>query len=458
MNKVLLVDDEIEILRDTSRLIMELGFECLVAQNGNDALRLLKQEHPDIILTDQKMPVMGGMALLEEVRLHDKTIPVILFTGYGTIDTAVSAMKLGAFDYLQKPFPPAKIAALLQKAINYRKENYDKSADNDTLAKRIDLQGVIGKSKVIEEITDKIIKVAPSNSNILIFGESGTGKELIARNLHLYSKRKTEPFIPVDCTALPSNLLESELFGYEKGAFTGANRIKPGVIELADKGTLFLDEITEMDHNLQSKLLRFLQERQFRRLGGQKLLEVDVRIISATNRDPEQAVKEQKLRQDLYFRLNVVPVFISPLRERREDIPLLVRHFIKKYNPSFSREIKGISSDAMFCLKKYHWPGNVRELQNIIEQMMSLAENNVIDIADIPKQIRETSNTSIEQAGNNSNFKEAKERFLKQFGKKYFEELLVRCNGNLSQTARMAGISRSSLYRIFEEFDIKIPD
>jgi len=455
MFKVLLVDDEIEILRDNSRLIMEMGYECIIAKNGEEALGLLHQEHPDVILTDQKMPVMGGLALLEEVRLFDETIPVIFFTGYGTVDTAVNAIKLGAFDYLQKPFPPEKMEALLKKASDYRKLNMKQVENSEPTDKIFKLKDVIGKSKIIEDIARRVHKVAPSSSNILIYGESGTGKELIARNIHLHSRRKDKPFIPLDCNALPGNLLESEIFGYERGAFTGADKTKPGVIELADKGTLFLDEITEMDLNLQTKLLRFIQEKNFRRIGGRKTIQVDVRIISATNQNPEDAVKSDKLRHDLYFRLNVVPIHIAPLRKRSEDISLLVKHFINKYNPSFPREIKGVSSDAMLCLKKYDWPGNVRELQNIIEQAMSLTEQNVIDLADLPRYIRENYELYVAQITKGLNFKDAKEKFMKQFGKRYFEDLFNRCGGNISKTARVAGISRSSLYRILEEFNIK---
>ncbi len=458
MFKVLLVDDEIEILRDYSRLIMEMGYQCIIARNGEEAIELLKQEHPDIILTDQKMPKKGGMSVLQEAYALDKSIPVILITGYGSVKNAVDAMKFGAFDYLQKPFDPEKMQELLKKAEKFRKEKLNipiVELDGDYSKP---LEGVIGKSKVITDITKRVYKVAPSISNVLIYGESGTGKELVARNIHLNSKRKDQPFIPLDCSALPANLLESEMFGYEKGAFTGADREKPGVIELAHKGTLFLDEITELDASLQSKLLRFIQERHFRKVGGQKLVKVDVRIISATNRNPEEAVKEKLLRSDLYYRLNVVPFFIPPLRDRSEDVSILVQHFIEKFNPSFAREIKGVSSDAMLCLKRFNWPGNVRELQNVIEQAMSLADKNIIDLSDLPPHVRENHNNYVDQVHHGQTFKDAKEKILKQFGKRYFQDLLVQCDGNISKTAKIAGISRSSFYRILDEFDIKLPD
>ena len=458
MFKVLLVDDEVEILRDNSRLIMEMGYECFVADNGKEALTIIRQEQPDVIITDQKMPVMGGMALLEEIRSIDKTIPVIFFTGYGTIHTAVNAIKSGAFDYLQKPFPPEKLQSLLKKAFEYREATLQYKNDLEPGGKILKLEGVVGNSKIIEQISRSVFKAAATNSNIFIYGESGTGKELVARNIHLYSKRKKCPFIPLDCSALPGNLLESEIFGYEKSAFTGADKTKPGVIELANKGTLFLDEITEMDYNLQSKLLRFIQEKSFRRLGGQKTIHVDVRIISATNRDPLDAIKEKQLRHDLYYRLNVIPLYVAPLRERSEDIPLLTKHFINKINPSLSREIKGITTDALICLKKYHWPGNIRELQNIIEQTMSLSEQNVLDISDLPQTIRYSYDYYIDENINGLTFKQAKDRVLKKFGKKYFEDLLKKCDWNISKTARMAGISRSCFYRIIDEFNITIPE
>jgi transcriptional regulator with PAS, ATPase and Fis domain len=307
----------------------------------------------------------------------------------------------------------------------------------------------------MQEVAKRVLKVAPSSANVLIFGESGTGKELIAKSIHSSSKRKDKPFIPLDCVALPPTLMESEFFGYEQGAFTGAVKSKPGVIEIAHEGSLFLDEITELELNLQAKLLRFIQERQFRRLGGRQLKQVDVRIISATNWNPEDAVRENHLRQDLYYRLNVVPIYIPPLRERKEDIPLLVRHFLSKYQQSTQREISGISKEALNQLKKYSWPGNVRELQNVIEQATSLAESHVIEVHDLPDQIRMNQMTYEHGVYNKMNFKEAKEQQLKNFSKQYFKDLLKSCNGNISQAARIAGISRRTIYRLLQDFDVQ---
>lgn len=372
MYKVLLVDDEVQIIQGRSRIIQDLGYLCLIAQNGQEAIEVIQKEHPDVVLTDIKMPQKDGFDVLKAAKEFDANIVVILFTGYASIDSAVQAMRMGAFDYIQKPVTPEAIEAVLKKALDQKSE--DEHFDlSQTLTGKYQLPDLVGECQLMQEIAERVQKVAKSEANVLIYGESGTGKEMIAKNIHHFSRRTEQPFIPLDCVALPTNLLESEIFGYEKGAFTGAIAAKPGLLEIAHDGTLFLDEITELDINLQAKLLRVLQERQFRRIGGTKIIHVNVRIISATNVVPEKAVKDNKLRQDLYFRLNVVPIILPPLRNRKEDIPILVQHFIKKFSPTSPREIKGITREAMKELKRYHWPGNVRELQNVIEQAMSLA-------------------------------------------------------------------------------------
>jgi len=450
MYKVLLVDDEIEILDDRSQMIKELGFTCVTAQNGEHAIKFVQQEQPDVILTDMKMPNQDGFYVLKSTKEIDPHIPVIFFTGYGTVESAVEAMKLGAYDYLQKPVSPEQMEAVLNRAIDHRKLKDENDTLNTQTKETYYLENVVGKSKVIMDVAERVYRVAKSDANVLIYGESGTGKELIARSLHLLSNRKDKPFIPLDCVALPASLLESEIFGFEQGSFTGAVKSKPGMIELADGGTLFLDEIVELEPNLQAKLLRVLQEHQFRRIGGMKTINVNVRIISATNWNPEKAVEAKRLRQDLYYRLNVVPIYIPPLRERKEDIPLLVHHFINKFNPSCYIEVKGIYNDALKYLKKYDWPGNVRELQNIIEQAMSLIDQEMIGVADLPENIIENNIDFVEETCKNLNFKQARERYLIQFYKQYFDNLLKKHDGNISKVAREAGISRRTIYRLIQ--------
>lgn len=453
MYKVLLVDDEVQIIQGRSRIIQDLGYLCLIAQNGQEAIEVIHKEHPDVVLTDIKMPQKDGFDVLKAAKEFDANIIVILFTGYASIDSAVQAMRQGAFDYIQKPVTPEAIEAVLKKALDQQRSERENSDQSVPRPGKYYLPDLVGECQVMQEIAERVQKVAKSEANVLIYGESGTGKEMIAKNIHRFSRRSEQPFIPLDCVALPTNLLESEIFGYEKGAFTGAISAKPGLLEIAHNGTLFLDEITELDINLQAKLLRVLQERQFRRIGSTKIIHVNVRIISATNVVPEKAVKENKLRQDLYFRLNVVPIILPPLRNRKEDIPILVQHFIQKFTSTSPREIKGITREAMKELRRYNWPGNVRELQNIIEQAMSLSENDLITPTDLPDAIKQDDTLLIDDMYDGLGFQEAKERLLQQFTKNYINSLLAECNGNVSEVARRAGISRWSIYRMLKNGD-----
>jgi len=450
MTKVLLVDDEIEIIEGRSRIIRNLGYDCLTAQNGNEAIKIIKKDSPDIILTDIKMPDGDGIAVLKVVKKVDPDIPVIVFTGHGSIDSAIEAMKLGAFDYIQKPVTKDMIQVILKKAIDFRKLKEENLLLKKQFKQKYQLDHIVYKSLVMSDVAKRVTKAAGCEANVLIYGETGTGKELIARNIHIKSNRKDKPFIPIDCSSLPPNLMESELFGFEKGAFTGAIKTKPGLIEIADGGTLFLDEITEMDYSLQSKLLRIIQDNQFRHVGGTKLINVDIRIISATNLNPENAIKEKKLRRDLYFRLNVIKIYMPPLRERKNDIPVLVKNFIDEFNPYIKDEIKGVSKEAMSCLMKYDWPGNVRELKNSIEHAMSLAEQDTISLEDLPEEIKEFDNSLLEDTFQGLNFQEAKEKCLNQFYKKYIGYLLKKYDGSITKIAHECGLSRWTIYRILE--------
>ena len=454
MNKILLVDDEKEILQDKTRIIRELGYECHTAKCGKDAIDIIKRVNPDVVITDMKIPNQNGFDILKAASKIEPMIPVVIFTGYGTVELAVEAMKMGAYDYIQKPFLPELMEAVIRRAVEFRNIQKENISLKDQLAKTYELTDVIGQTDAIRQVIQRVLKVAKSDANVLIFGESGTGKELIARNIHRFSPRCEKPFIPLDCVALPSTLLESELFGFEKGAFTGAIKSKPGVFELAEEGTLFFDEITELDLHLQAKLLRVLQERHFRRIGGKELTSVNVRIISATNWNPKKAVEENHLREDLYFRLNVVPIYVPTLRERKQDIPLLVRHFIEKYNPFCSIEIQGVSGEAMQCLKSYSWPGNVRELENVVQRAMSLTDHGTIQLDDLPEELMAHRENVIDESLLNLNYKEAKGKCLEQFTKHYLSRLLKTYDGNITRVARVAGISRNSLYRLLKCYHI----
>lgn len=454
MPTILLVDDENEIIEGRSKIIRNLGYDCLTAQSGNEAIKIIKEENPDIILTDIKMQEGDGFLVINAAKEFDPDIPVILFTGHGSIDSAVEAMKLGAFDYIQKPVTRDILQVILNKAVEFCSLKEENLKLKKQFKQKYQLEEMVYKNPVMEDIARKVMKAAGCDFNVLIYGETGTGKERIARNIHLKSNRKDKPFVPIDCVALPANLMESELFGYEKGAFTGAIKTKPGLMEIADGGTIFFDEITELDSNLQAKLLRVFQEREFRHVGGTSLLSVDIRIISATNQNPEKAVKEHRLRKDLFYRLNVIPISLPPLRERKDDIPLLTQHFIKEFNPRISNEIKGISKDALQCLIKNSWPGNVRELKNVIEQAMSMAEQNVITINDLPENIKKYDMSMVDDVFLDTSFQEAKEKCLNEFHKKYVGFLLKKYNGNITKVARECGLSRWTIYRIIENVDL----
>ncbi len=385
--KILLIDDSPEILENLSEYLSSLGYDVTTASDGTSGIHLIEKQFYDIILTDMKMQGADGMEVLRYVKEHSVESICIILTGYGTIRNAVEAIKNGAFDYLTKPVKLDEISITLDRALEYRNLKRENTNLRNQLKKKYQFKNIIGESPAMQSVFETIEKVADTDSTVLILGESGTGKELIARALHYNSYRKDGPFVPVNCAAIPSELLESELFGHEKGAFTNAIRTRIGRFELANGGTLFLDEIGDMNPNLQAKLLRVLQERQFERIGGVKPIKVDIRIISATHQDLKKAVLEKKFREDLYYRLNVIPIQIPPLRERKSDIPLLVHHFINLYSRSRKKKITGITDEAMKGLMDYQWPGNVRELENMIERLIILSNRERIDLTDFPERI-----------------------------------------------------------------------
>ena len=386
MHRILIIDDE-ESVRDVLQSFLKLkGFEITTASDGKEGLNILQQEKFSVILTDLMMPDITGLDILKKAKEINLNTPIILITAYGTIQSAVEAMKLGAFDYVTKPFSLDELLIIINRAIDFYRLQKENTMLKTQLKKKYKFKGLIGDSPQMQKLYALIDKVADTDSTILITGESGTGKEVIAKTIHYNSSRANNPFVPINCAAIPKDLLESEMFGHEKGAFTGATNTRIGRFELANKGTIFLDEIGELDPSLQAKLLRVLQEREFERVGGVKTIKVDVRVLAATNRDLEKAVREGKFREDLFYRLNVIHIHIPPLRKRIEDIPLLIDHFVHEICKKKGRNPLKISKEAMEYLLAYRWPGNVRELENLIERLSILVTDDVVSVSDLPER------------------------------------------------------------------------
>ncbi|MCX7794616.1 MAG: sigma-54 dependent transcriptional regulator [Thermodesulfovibrionales bacterium] len=448
MRRVLVIDDD-ETVRDVlNSFLGEKGFEVITAERGESGLELLLSEKFDLALVDLVMPGMGGIDILKELSSRKIKLPVIIITAYGTIQNAVEAMKLGAFDYVTKPFNLDEIMLLIERALEHARLEKENLLLRKQLRQRYNFSGLIGDSIKMQRVYELIEKVADTDSTILITGESGTGKELVAKTIHYNSSRADGPFVPLNCAAIPRDLLESELFGHEKGAFTGAISTRIGRFELANNGTLFLDEIGELDPSLQVKLLRVIQEREFERVGGVKTIKVDVRIIAATNRNLEEAVAEGKFREDLYWRLNVIPIHLPPLRERREDIPLLVDYFIKK----FQRKRKGralvIPPEAMSILIKYEWPGNVRELENLIERLSVLITDETVKIQDLPEKFIKSSAIREEAISNIPAFTDEGidlQKVVEDIERDLILKALQKAEGVRSKAATLLGINRTTL-------------
>jgi DNA-binding NtrC family response regulator len=392
MQRILVIDDE-ESIRDLLKDFLEAkGFQIALASDGESGLNLLKEDTFDLFLLDLMMPGMSGLDVLRERAAIKIDVPSIVITAHATVQTAVEAVKLGAFEYITKPFNLEELYLVIKKALDVSSLQEENTSLKKELEKKASfnkraLDKIIGKSAPIQNVIQFIEKIADTDSTVLITGESGTGKELVAKSIHSHSSRSKKPFVPLNCAAIPKEILESELFGHEKGAFTGAISTRIGRFELANNGTLFLDEIGELAPSLQVKLLRVLQEREFERVGGIKTLRVDVRIIAATNRNLEKAVEDGTFREDLYYRLNVIPLRLPPLRKMREDIPLMVEHFITQMSRRKGKEAPTISDEAMQCLSSYKWPGNVRELENLVERMLILKEGEVVSPDDLPERL-----------------------------------------------------------------------
>ena len=442
--KVLVVDDE-AIIRDSLHdWLTDTGYQVFTAENGPQALEIIQREGLKIVITDLVMPGMDGIELMKNAKEISSNIEVIIITAYGSIPTAITAMREGAYDYIEKPFCPERAELLIEKLVEHQGLIEENISLHQKLEERYRFENIIAKSPKMQQVIEVIKVVAKSNATVLITGDTGTGKELVARAIHSQSYRKDKPFVAVSCAALPESLLESELFGHEKGSFTGAYVQKKGKFEVANRGTLFLDEIGEMSANIQVHLLRVLEEKEFTRVGGNELIKVDVRVISATNRDIKKAVAKGQFREDLYYRLNVVTIELPPLRERREDIPLLAQHFLKEFALENQKEIAGFSPEATDFLLRYEWPGNVRELENAIERAVILAKDSHIEVADLPQESL-TMTHSVPSG-----------KDLGEVEKNHILNILNETGGNYSEAARILGISRMTLYNKAKAYGLNV--
>ena len=455
------MDDEPDMLENCSRILGRQGHTCLTAANGRAALAVLEQEHPDLLVTDLKMPEMDGMTLLQAAHELDPALPVIMLTGFATIESAVAAVKEGAFDYLPKDFSVDQLRLAVDRALRHRGLQVENRNLRQQLQRTLGFENILGRSPAMTQVFELVKKAARAEANILVLGESGTGKELIARAIHANSPRASQPFVPVDCASLPEQLLESELFGHEKGAFTGAVRSKPGLMETAHRGTLFLDEIAELPATLQVKLLRALQERQIRRVGGTTLTDVDVRVVSATNRDLRDAIARGQFREELYYRINVIAIRLPSLRERAGDVRLLAHSFLTQFGQG---RITAIDDAAAQALERYAWPGNVRELQNVIERACALADGPTVTVKDLPDHVLHAPAPAAAPpanlpaavtAGSDLTLKDAKEQWLQVLEVAYLRDLLARHDGNVSSAAKTAGIDRKTFHRLINKYDLR---
>jgi DNA-binding NtrC family response regulator len=458
--RILIVDDEPEMVENCTRLLRRAGYRILATTDSERALAMLESERPDLLLTDLKMPGIDGLELMRRAHEMDAALPVIVITAFASIDSAVAAIKAGAFDYLPKTFSVDELTVVVERALRQRALGVENQNLRAQLAAALGLENVIGQSPAMAQVFELVKKAARSEANILILGESGTGKELIARAVHANSPRAAHPFVPVDCASLPENLLESELFGHEKGAFTGAVRTKPGLMETADGGTLFLDEIGDLPLSLQSKLLRALQERQIRRVGGTGLVDVNVRVVSATNRNVRDAIGKGEFREELYYRINVIEIRLPPLRERAGDARLLVHAFLKRYGQG---RVTACDESALAALEAYRWPGNVRELQNVIERACALADGEAISRDDLPEHVVQGGRSEVggqlmadaRLAASSLPLKDAKDQWMGVLEASYLRELLERHDGNISAAAKDAGIDRKTFHRLVTKHGIR---
>ena len=447
MASILVVDDDQNIRRVLKDLLEKEGFNVLTASDVDKALPLIDQKDLDLIVTDLKMPGKSGMDLLTLCHEKRPAVPVIMITAFGNVEAAVAAMKKGAYDFITKPFDENELLNVIEKAISESEMN--KELISTYFDKETHFSQIIGKTPVIQQVFQTIQKIAPTDSTVLITGETGVGKELIAREIHLGSQRRDHPFVKVNCAAIPETLLESELFGYEKGAFTGAVTNKPGRFEIAHQGTILLDEMGEIPLHLQAKLLGVIQDKSFDRVGGVKTIKVDIRIIAATNQDLQSAVQSGKFRSDLFYRLNVVPIHIPPLRERKDDLIPLVGYFLKIFTAKYCKKINNVSPEVMATFSNYDWPGNIRELENVLERMVLMSETDTLTLDQLPAEIRGVIST-VEA----STLKEKVDIISQMTEKQMIIDVLKKTNQNRTKAAKLLGISRRTLQNKIKEYGL----
>ncbi|KPK96412.1 hypothetical protein AMJ80_00050 [bacterium SM23_31] len=460
---VLVIDDESVVRNACRKILTEEGYKVILAENGREGLEKSEMGIGDVILVDLKMPDISGMEVLKEIKIKFPRKPVIVITGYSTVDSAVEAMKLGAFDYVPKPFTPDELSLIVHKALEKKKLLDELDFLRKELYEKYKVKNIIGKSEGMKEVFRLVSKVANTDSTVLIYGESGTGKEVIAKAIHIQSRRQDKRFLAIDCSALSPTLLESELFGHVKGAFTGAISTKPGIFEIANNGTIFLDEISNISSEIQAKLLRIIEEQEYKPVGGSEMKKIDVRLISATNKDLKLFVKKNIFREDLFYRLNVFPIFLPPLRERKEDIPLLATHFLKLFTKELNKQIDGFSDESMNLFINYHWPGNVRELKNTVERLVITVEDDIIKpeyLSDILKtqSIREYITIPKDKDELRKLKKKIKNQAIAELEKKFLLESLKQNNWNVSRAARETGFQRTNFHTLMRKYKIKLSD
>lgn len=446
--KVLIIDDDEAILDSCTQVLEKDGYSVKGARDGEQGLKIFNSESFHLVLLDLKLPGLDGIEVLGHIKKENPETPIIIMTGYASVESAVEAMKLGAFDYMAKPFSPKELRVNIRKALNNRKMLMENLYLRKELEAKSEFDLVVGKSEAMEVVLDMVKRVSPSESTVLITGESGTGKEMLAREIHKHSLRLDGPFVVVDCGALVETLFESELFGHTRGSFTGAYETKHGRFEVAHGGTIFLDEISNTSLNIQAKLLRVIQEKEITRVGSSKPIKIDVRIIAATHENLAEAVKNGKFREDLFYRLSVVPIPLPPLRDRKEDIPLLVDHFLRKYNKRSKKNIERIDPKAVKPLMEYNWPGNIRELENTIERAVVLVRKDHIGLEDLIYHGIGSSLTILEPVG-------GKFKTLDEIEKEYIKVVFYNQHGNKSQTAKLLGIDRKTLLSKLKRYNIQ---
>ena len=453
--RVLVIDDEPSVRRLIEHHLKEENYKILSAENGEKGLRLIDENSPHLVLLDVRLPGIGGIEILQKIKEAHPKLPVIMITAYGTVKMAVETMRKGAYDFLVKPIKPDELKITVRNAITTQTLQKEVEFLKSQLEERYEFSNIIGKSPAMQQVFKLIEKVTDSDMPVLIEGQSGIGKELVAKAIHFNGPRKEAPFMDINCAAIPETLLESELFGHEKGAFTNAVKRKEGKFELADRGTLFLDEIGEMNFSLQAKILRVLQEKTFERIGGKEKIRVNCRIISATNKDLKDEIKKKKFREDLYYRIAVFPIRLSPLKERREDILLLVPHFLKKY--ANKRKPKKISPEAMKVLTSYDWPGNVRELENVIYRTTVLTEGDTIELSHLPLELQNLAQTSISSGKSAISLEDPSSHEIipfEEIEKEVLRHALKVSDGNISKATRELGIGRATFYRKLKKYNL----